>query len=228
MSAPLSSPAQPHNLNPSPPMKTSGRIRRVRAASTSNITIATALIAGQAIDGVTLAEGDEVLVAGQTTASQNGVYVAHATQVKRSYNFDTANELTDTVIEVVEGTANKGTQWRAIGITDATAVGTDSLSFARTRGGYLAKSIAGGAGTTTLTAAEASNDVLELTGAITGNRVVEVPAYPTKQWTVFNNTTGAFTVTVKVTGQTGIVVASTKTAILYSNGTDVERATADA
>lgn len=209
-------------------MNTSGRIRRVRLAATGNITIATALIAGQSIDGVELAEGDEVLLTGQTTASQNGVWTAHATKPYRSFTFDKANELTDTVIEVVEGTANAGTSWRSSGVTDATVVGTDAIAFKKAgRGGYLAKSIAGGAGTTVLTAAEASNDILELTGAITGNRVVEVPAYPTKQWTVFNNTSGAFTVTVKVNGQTGIVVASTKTAILYSNGTDVERATDD-
>lgn len=208
-------------------MTTTGRIRRVRAVITANVTIATALIAGQVHDGVTLAEGDEVLLVGQTTKAQNGVHVAHATKPRRSFNFDSADELLTSRIEVVEGTVNAGTEWDAYFAADG-VVGTDDLEFTRANGeGYVAKSIAGGAGTTTLSEAEASNGVIELTGAITGNRVVEVPAKPRK-WTVFNNTTGAFKVTVKVSGQTGIVVDSTKTAILYSNGTDVERATADA
>ena len=48
---------------------------KVRCATTANITIATALNAGDSIDGVTLAAGDRVLVKNQTTASQNGIYI---------------------------------------------------------------------------------------------------------------------------------------------------------
>jgi hypothetical protein len=92
--------------------------------------------------------------------------------------------------------------------------------------GRLSLSVAGGANVT-LTAAQAANDILEFTGAITANINVVVPTQP-QQWTVFNNTTGAFTLTVKTNAGTGIVVASTKRAILYSDGTNVVRVTADA
>jgi hypothetical protein len=47
----------------------------VRAATTANGTLATAYANGQAIDGVTLATGDRILVKNQTTASENGIYI---------------------------------------------------------------------------------------------------------------------------------------------------------
>lgn len=60
----------------------------VKVATTANITISTALNAGDTIDGVTLVNGDKVLVKNQTTASQNGVYVVSASP-SRSTDFDT-------------------------------------------------------------------------------------------------------------------------------------------
>jgi len=95
--------------------------------------------------------------------------------------------------------------------------------------GYAAVSIAGGAGNTDLTFTNAAtsdgkNAVLELTGTITGNRTVTVPATVTnKVYVIKNNTTGAFTVTVLVSGQSGVTFSATDkgTKILYINGTDV-------
>lgn len=62
--------------------------------------------------------------------------------------------------------------------------------------------------------------VIELTGALTANRTVEVPAVD-KPYIFFNNTTGGFSVTVKVSGQTGVTIANGKKAIVYTNSTDV-------
>jgi uncharacterized pyridoxamine 5'-phosphate oxidase family protein len=95
--------------------------------------------------------------------------------------------------------------------------------------GYAAVSIAGGAGNTDLTFTNAAtsdgkNAVLELTGTITGNRTVTVPATVTnKVYVIKNNTSGAFTVTVLVSGQSGVTFSATDkgTKILYINGTDV-------
>lgn len=51
----------------------------VRAASNgANINLASALINGFVLDGVTLATGDRVLVKDQTTTSQNGIYIVAA------------------------------------------------------------------------------------------------------------------------------------------------------
>lgn len=55
------------------PVSDSNRVKlSVRAATTSNVTIGAA---PSSIDGVTLQAGDRVLLAGQTTGSQNGIYV---------------------------------------------------------------------------------------------------------------------------------------------------------
>lgn len=86
-------------------------------------------------------------------------------------------------------------------------------------------SVAGSANVT-LTQIQAQAEILELTGAITANIQVIVPLQPQPR-IVFNNTTGAFTVTVIGATGSGIVIASGKRAIVYSDGTNVVRATAD-
>ena len=97
--------------------------------------------------------------------------------------------------------------------------------------GNLVKSIAGGAGDTTLTAAEARADSIRLTGAITGNRTVTMPAVPWAK-VFYNDTSGAFTVTVK-TSSVGSPIPATvaitqgKTAVLWSDGEHVHSATTD-
>ena len=53
-----------------------------QVATTANITIATALNSGDSLDGVTLANGDRVLVKDQSTATQNGLYVVGDTPVR--------------------------------------------------------------------------------------------------------------------------------------------------
>ena len=96
--------------------------------------------------------------------------------------------------------------------------------------GYISQSIAGGVQTTTLTYTDgtvgqsdaARNMIIALTGTITGNQTVTVPAVE-KMWIIDNQTSGAYTVNIKVSGQTGVTWgASDKgTKILYGNGTDV-------
>jgi len=94
--------------------------------------------------------------------------------------------------------------------------------------GYVAVSIAGSADTTALTYTDGStgdsarNAVIALTGTITGNQVVTVTAKE-KVWIIDNQTSGAYTVQVLVSGQTGVTWATTDkgTKILYCNGTDV-------
>jgi hypothetical protein len=78
-----------------------------------------------------------------------------------------------------------------------------------------------GSANVNLTTLEASNAVIVLTGAITANIDVTVPTTSIRPFTVTNNTTGAFTVTFKTLGGTGIIVAQTKSAILYNNGTNM-------
>jgi hypothetical protein len=53
----------------------------VVVATTANITIATALNNADTLDGVTLQDGDRVLVKDQSTSSENGIYIVGATPV---------------------------------------------------------------------------------------------------------------------------------------------------
>jgi hypothetical protein len=76
----------------------------VRVATTGNVAISTALNAGDAIDGITLANGDRVLVQKQTTKSENGIWVAGATPA-RATDSDGSGELSGgTMVYVEEGT----------------------------------------------------------------------------------------------------------------------------
>jgi hypothetical protein len=80
--------------------------------------------------------------------------------------------------------------------------------------GYLSKSVAGSANITLSTAnasdtAESSNKTIELTGALTGDIVVFIPAVES-QYTFFNNTSGSQTLTIAATGHTANGVAITQ------------------
>ena len=96
--------------------------------------------------------------------------------------------------------------------------------------GYINKSIAGGAATTSLLIADGStvssdarNLIIELSGTITGNQIVTVPDGIEKSYIVYNNTTGAFTVEFKTASGTGPTFSTTDKGIkiVYSNGTNI-------
>lgn len=103
----------------------------VVAATTADITIATALNAGDTLDGVTLADGDRVLVKDQSTASGNGVYIVGTTPA-RSQDFDTGSEVLGAFVYVIGGTANAGTTWY---VTNTTTITIDSTSISWAQSG---------------------------------------------------------------------------------------------
>ena len=77
----------------------------VRAATTANITIATALNNGDTLDGVTLANDDLVLVKDQSSQAENGIYKV-ASSPARDTEADTWDEVIGQLISIQEGTAN--------------------------------------------------------------------------------------------------------------------------
>jgi hypothetical protein len=101
-----------------------------RVVTVANITLASG--APNSVDGVNLSLNDRVLVTGQSTASQNGVYyvatVGSGSNGTWSRSLDTNNTgeiLTGTIIMVTEGTIYADTQWKLItdgvidvGVTD--------------------------------------------------------------------------------------------------------------
>ena len=76
-------------------------------------------------------------------------------------------------------------------------------------GGYIAKSIAGGAQTTALavsdgsTGAELSHRMIEFTGTITGNQIVTIPLDVQTFYFLRNSTSGAYTVQFKYASGSG-------------------------
>jgi len=98
--------------------------------------------------------------------------------------------------------------------------------------GYVEKSIAGGAQTTTLSIQDgdstestsiARHAVIKLTGSITGNQIVTIPDSIEKVFIITNGTSGAFTVQVKTASGSGVTfgVSEKTTKLLYSDGTNI-------
>lgn len=103
----------------------------VRAATTANITLSGA----QTIDGVSVVATDRVLVKNQTTASENGIYVAAAGAWSRATDADANAEVTaGLAVFVTEGTTLADTGW-VLTTNDAITVGSTSLTFTQFTGG---------------------------------------------------------------------------------------------
>lgn len=73
----------------------------------------------------------------------------------------------------------------------------------------------------TLTDVEAASAVINLTGTLTANVNVIVPATPVRVYLVRNQTSGAFTVTVKTAAGTGTAVQQGTSSLVYSDGTNI-------
>lgn len=83
---------------------------------------------GADIDGVALVLGDRVLIATQTAATENGVYIWNGAAVPMTRSFDTATfaDLESAIVLITEGTAG-GTRWRQTGVNGT--IGTNPVSF---------------------------------------------------------------------------------------------------
>lgn len=119
------------------------------------------------------------------------------------------------------GTGEQAGTW---GTTTNTNIGT---SLEQAIGGYVAVTFTGLTKTLILTDTNAVQDAralyLNLTGSPGGTATLELPAIQ-KAYIIKNSTTGGFSVTVKVTGMTGVIIPNGATMPVYNNGTDVVEA----
>jgi hypothetical protein len=139
-----------------------------RALAASNITLS----GTQTIDGVAVIASDRVLVTGQTTGSQNGLYVVAAGAWARAADMAATTHAGSSFVFISEGTANADTGW--VVTTDAPndVVGTNTLAFTQFSG---AGAIAAGSGLTK-TGTTLSVNVLAASGTaiVSGNVAVKL------------------------------------------------------
>ena len=118
--------------------------------ATRVVTVTDIALSGGApaqVDGVTLATNDRILVAGQTTGSQNGIYDvvtvgtgSNGTWVRTSDANSTGEIEAGMIIMVTEGAVYHDTQWKLITDNPIT-IGVTALVFTQN---YSANSISGG------------------------------------------------------------------------------------
>jgi hypothetical protein len=102
----------------------------VAAIAGANITLS----GPQTIDGVALVAGDRILVAGQTTGSENGIYVVAAGAWSRSADMPAGSDAAGAFAFVEQGTVNADSGWVCTNNKGSAVVGTAALAFSQFSG----------------------------------------------------------------------------------------------
>lgn len=117
----------------------------VRVVTITNVTLSGG--APNSVDGVSLSLNDRVLVTGQSSAVQNGIYYvttvgsgANGTWARSTDTNTTGELLSGTIVMVTEGSTYADTQWKLI-TNDPITIGSTALTFVQN---YLANSISFG------------------------------------------------------------------------------------
>jgi hypothetical protein len=137
-----------------------------RVVTVTNVTLAGG--APSLVDGVTLVANDRVLVTGQTTGSQNGLYYvvtvgtgANGTWARTSDTNDTGEVEAGMIVMVTEGVIYADTQWKLI-TDNPIVIGTTALVFTQN---YSANSISSGTSNVVVN----SNSVVTISSAGVAN-----------------------------------------------------------
>lgn len=122
-----------------------------RVVTVSNITLAGG--APSLVDGVTLSANDRILVTGQSTASQNGIYYvstlgtgSNGTWTRSQDTNSTGELLGGTIVMVTEGVVYADTQWK-LTTNDPITIGSTALTFVQN---YSTNSISAGTSNVTV------------------------------------------------------------------------------
>lgn len=149
----------------------------VRVITVTNVTLSGG--APNTVDGVNLVAGDRILVAGQSTGSQNGLYDvsvlgtgSDGTWVRTADGDVTGEIQAGMIVMVTEGTAYRDTQWKLI-TNNPIVIGTTALVFEQNTGYAFGNLYANG----TAVLANATSGTVTLTAgdniAITGNNTTK-------------------------------------------------------
>jgi hypothetical protein len=202
-----------------------------RVVAVTNITLSGG--APATVDGVSLSLNDRVLVTGQGTASQNGLYLvttvgsgANGTWTRTTDANQTGEIDAGMIVMVTEGAIYADTQWKLITDNPIT-VGSTALTFTQN---YSANSITGGtsnvtvysnanvtissAGTANVLTISSTGTVVKGTESVTGN--ITAGGYITNSTYISTNTLSAVgaVITGNITG--GNISATTHTGTTVS------------
>ena len=103
------------------------------AATTGNITIATALNNGDTLDGVSLSTNDRVLVKDQSSASENGIYIVGSSPA-RADDLAAGADAAGMFTFVEKGTVNADNGFVCSSDKGSAVVGTNNLTFVQFSG----------------------------------------------------------------------------------------------
>ena len=170
-------------------------LTRLRAEQISNIdykqavrviTVTNVTLSGGAptpVDGVNLSAGDRVLVTGQSTASQNGIYQvetvgtgSNGTWIRSSDTNATGELEAGTIVMVTEGTVYADSQWK-LTTDNPIVIGTTALTFEQNSAFAFGNILANG---TAVLANSVGSTVTFTAGnniAITGNNTSKTIAF---------------------------------------------------
>ena len=153
----------------------------VRAITVTNVTLAGG--APTPVDGVNLSAGDRVLVTGQNTGSQNGLYQvetvgsgSNGTWVRTTDGNTTGEIEAGMIVMVTEGTVYADTQWK-LTTNDPIIIGTTALTFEQNSAFAFGNILANG---TAVLANSVGSTVTFTAGnniAITGNNTSKTIAF---------------------------------------------------
>ena len=188
----------------------------VRVVTVANITLTGG--APATVDGVNLSQSDRILVTGQTTGSQNGLYQVATVGTGSDGTWTRTNDGNDTgeiesgmIVMVTEGTVYKDTQWK-LTTENPITIGTTTLVFDQN---YSANSISAGSSNVSVLA----NANVTISSAGTAN-VLTISSTGTV-------TTGTASVTGNITGNYFIGNGSQLTGISGGGGANIANGTSN-
>jgi hypothetical protein len=205
----------------------------VRVITLSNITLSGG--APTVVDSVTLSAGDRVLVAGQSTGSQNGLYQvsvlgtgSNGTWIRSVDGNETGEIDAGMIVMVTEGDIYKDTQWK-LTTNDPIVIGVTALTFEQNSAFAFGNIFANG----TAVLADIVGDTVTFTPAdnliITANATSDTVTFAVSQSPSFtgtlgvtgNATVGNISTAGQVTATSNITGGNLITAGLGSFGTTV-------
>ena len=134
--------------------------------------------------------------------------------------------LTPAGTDTIDGNASQQLQLTESLVLVSSGTGWNTFGYGRSNSfAYTQLSLVVTGGTTTLTSAQGANTIQEYSGALTSNQIIVVPS-TVQLYTIANNTTGAFTFTVKTSAVSAatLTISQGDSLVVICDGTNVYNA----